>query len=383
MKSGSSARSFAVSYPRISVVIATYNEQRRIAECIRSVLDGSLGTDEVEVVVADGGSTDRTREVVSEIAAEHPNIRLIDNPGQTAPTGFNCAIRASRGDTICVLGAHSCLDPDYLARSVEKLESSDFDVVGGPMVTEGSVETSEARLVQAILSSRFGVGRSFRTQAVEGPVDTVSFGVYRRSVFERIGLYDERLARNQDSELNSRVRAAGGQVWMIPSIWSHYFSRSTLGKMFSQNYHNGLYGILSWRINPASFTLRHAIPFAFVLFLLIGGVLAALNWHLRVAFIAVLGLYVLGAIAASVQVGVQQKTAVAVLLPILFPALHVAYGLGTLVGVFRFGICSLAEGGPEKLPPREGNGALGATPSSVCRIAGSGRTSSQSARRGR
>jgi glycosyltransferase involved in cell wall biosynthesis len=347
----------AETRPHISVVIAARNEQEHIEECIRSIMEGTLGPEEVEVIVADGGSTDGTREIVSNLAARHTNVRLIDNPRRITPVGFNLGIRASRGETICVMGGHAWLDADYLRICRDKLSEVGADIDGGPMETICKNTGASARLAMAVQSSRFGVGSSFRNFSREGPIDTTAYAVYRRSVFERFGLFDERLVRNQDNELASRVRQGGGQIWMVASVHSHYYSRPTVGKMLKQNFRNGLYNWLTWRINPASFTLRHAVPFAFVLFLLLGIPLAVFSPVLRWVFLCVLGLYLSLDVLASIEAGLRLRTALAAILPLIFPALHVAYGTGTLLGVFRFGLFPGGQG-PEKLSPRDGKGGV-------------------------
>lgn len=341
----------AETMPRVSVVIATRNEAAHIAAAIESVLTGTLPSEQVEIIVADGGSTDDTRRIVEGLAARHPNIRLIDNPGRTAPCGFNVAIRASWGQAICLLSAHSYLQANYLEACLAKLDSGQADVAGGPMVTLPGSDNAQARVIMAITSSKFGMGSSFRTVRRDGPADTVVFGVYRRSVFQDVGLFDERLVRNQDNEMNSRARAAGKRVWAVAETSSYYYNRASFAMLVRQNYRNGYYGILTWRINPASFTLRHAVPLLFVLFLLIGGGLSLLGGPLRWGYLGIVGLYVLLAVGAAVQQGIRLRTPLAVLLPPAFVALHLSYGLGSLLGIPRFAFRKPPGPGPAKLPP--------------------------------
>jgi len=338
--------------PRLSVIIAARNEEKHIEQCLLSVINGTLSEEDIEIIVADGGSTDRTRQIVTDLSADHPCVRLIDNTKRTAPTGFNEAIKASVGRAICILGAHCYIKADYLETCLRRLESEDADVVGGPMVTLPGSDSLGARIVMAITSSRFGIGSSFRTVRREGPVDTVVFGVYRRRVFEEVGLFDERLVRNQDNELNSRVRVSGGRVWMTCETESYYYNRQRLSRLVRQNFYNGFYGILTWRINPASFTLRHAVPLFFVLFLLFGIPISLVFPALRYVFLGVLGLYAVLGVAASVQLGVRFKMPLAILFPLAFAALHVSYGVGSLMGIPRFGFRKLTGPAPEKLSAR-------------------------------
>ena len=338
--------------PRVSVIIATLNEEAFIERALRSVFEGTLPPDEVEAVVADGGSCDRTREVVLNLAQTYPNIRLVENPRRIAPCGFNAAIKATRADVIALLSAHCYVDPNYLEVCLRALEETGADVSSGVEVALPPDDSLQARLATAVLGSRFGVGLSFRTAHKEGPVDAVCFPVYRRTAFERVSLYDERLVRNQDNELTGRVRASGGVVWLTPKTRGYYYGRGTIAGLMKQNYRNGLYAVLNWRITPASFSVRHMIPFLFVLFLLAGAALSFVHPWLVLGYAAVLGLYVLLDVASAIQLVVRHRRAAMLLTIPIFPLLHIAYGVGTLVSFFRFGLTRIPDQKPEKLAPR-------------------------------
>jgi len=337
--------------PAVSVIIAIRGDEPHVGRCLRSVLDGTLPEDDIEIIVADGGSSDHALRSLKEVAAGHLCIRVIDNPKRITPAGFNEAIKASTGRAICILSAHCYVDPDYLETCLAGLDSQCADVVGGVMVTLPGSDSAQARMIQAITSSRFGMGSSFRTIRRDGPVDTVVFGVYRREVFERIGLFDERLVRNQDNELNSRLRASGGKVWLASQTASYYFGRQSLRRLGVQNFRNGMYGILTWRITPASFAVRHAVPMMFVLFVMGGGLISLVWPAAAYAYLGALGLYATMGIAAGVSTALRTRDPLAMLLPFAFVVLHVVYGLGSLVGICRFGATRLAGPGPEKLQP--------------------------------
>jgi glycosyltransferase involved in cell wall biosynthesis len=354
------------SFPRVSVIMAARNEEKYIERCLRSLLASSLPESQLEIVVADGGSTDRTREIVLSFAARHPCIRLIDNPEKVAPTGFNYAIKASRGDTILLLSAHSAIDPDFIPVCLAKLDETGADVAGGVEIAVAAEDSLEAVLATSVLDSRFGVGSSFRTVHKEGFVDTVSPALYRRSVFERVGLFDERLIRNQDNEFNSRLRAAGLRIWMTPAVRAYYYGRTSIVRLLRQNYLNGYYAMLNWRITPASVALRHVMPLLFVVGLVVGGVLASIHECLAppkfvlpealwIIYFAVLGLYVVMAVYSTLKLVLRRKSAGRLLTVFLFPVLHITYGIGTLTGIFRFGFMRISRRGPDKLTPRPGS----------------------------
>ena len=350
-------------YPRVSVIMATHNEEKFIERCVLSVLEGTFPLDQLEIIVADGMSTDRTRDIVQRLARQYPCVQLIDNPERVAPTAFNRAIKASRGDTILLLSAHSQIDPDFICIVLDRLAQSGADMAGGVEVALPPSDTLQARIATAILGCRFGVGSSFRTRAKEGYVDTIGPSLYRREVFERIGLFDERLIRNQDNELNARLRAAGGRVWMTVATRAYYFGRGTIAALLRQNYRNGFYTMLNWRITPASFSLRHAVPLLFVLSLLAGALAilfddqlarihASIEGLLGLIYFSVLGLYVVLAATAAVMLALRHRRLAMLLTFFVFPLLHLCYGIGTLAGIFRFGLARICRIEPEKLQPR-------------------------------
>ena len=337
--------------PTLSIIVATRNEEAHIERCLRSVLEGTLAPADYEILVVDGQSTDGTRPIVEGLMREHPQIRWIDNPKRITPVAFNLGLKAARGRHLCILSAHCFVDGDYFRTCLETLDRTGADVVGGKEVAIPAGDSVQARLIMSILNSRFGIGAAYRTTSKEGPTDTVSPGVYRRSVFERVGLFDERLVRNQDNELNSRLHTAGMRIWMTPRTRHYYYSRATLKGLLRQNFRNGLYGVLTWRINHSSVSPRHIVPALFVLGVVLGGPASLLVPFLRWPYLGGIALYVLLDVLASIAAGIRHKTPLALLLPVAFPALHITYGLGTLAGVFRFGWVKLAKTPPESLPP--------------------------------
>jgi glycosyltransferase involved in cell wall biosynthesis len=336
-------------------VIATHNEQGHIERAIRGVLCGSVDWRSIEVVVADGGSTDGTGDIVRRLAEEFPgSVRLVDNPQRFAPAGFNVGLLAARGTYLCILSAHGSVDRDYFRVCLDKLDNSDVDAVGGALVALPFNDSLQAKMMVALLSSRFGVGASFRNQTKEGPVDTITPGLFRRRVFEKYGLFDERLVRNQDNELSSRLITGGGQIHLIPRIKSYYRCRRDLGKLLYQCYANGLYAILTWRVNPRSFRLRHGAPMFFLLFLLCGGAMSMVNPLCAWPYLGLLGFYGVLAVAASIQSAMRFRMPQALVFPVLFFLMHVTYGIGTIFGIFRFGLCKLAPNRVQKLPQQLG-----------------------------
>ena len=325
----------------ISVLIPCYQEEGFIADCLTSVRAFTLppGT-AIEVLVIDGGSTDRTRQLVHASAERDSRVRLIENPRRTQSSALNIGIRAARGAFIMRLDAHSTYPADYLGQCLETALRTGSDNVGGIAVTRAGGAGYQAELTQALTTHRFGVGASFRTGAREGPADTVPFGFFRRDTFERLGLFDERLARAQDYELNRRIVAGGGTVWLNPRIVVQYSQQPTLSRFLSKQFFlDAPYNAYMWYLAPYTFTPRHAITAAFALGVIAGVPLSLLSRPIALAFGAVLALYaVLAVIAAAQQALRYRRLRHAVCLPLCFLAYHLTHGAGVLVGLGRIAL---------------------------------------------
>lgn len=245
--------------PRISVVIPALNEATTIARAISAFLVDPALLD-IEVIVADGRSTDRTREVVGDLAADDPRIRLIDNPARVTPDALNAAIHASRGDIIVRIDGHAEPAPDYLASCLAALDATSAWNVGGRMVKIG--DTRAARASSAAASSPFGIGGGIRHHLLSVPADinSVWMGCWPRWVFERVGLFDPEMVRNQDEELNRRILEAGGTIRFDPSIWAGYHSRASWTGTFQQYFRYGIYRVRAVQKHPAIFPLPTSDP---------------------------------------------------------------------------------------------------------------------------
>jgi glycosyltransferase involved in cell wall biosynthesis len=325
----------------ISVLIPCYQEEAFIAASLASVRAFTLPPGSaIEVLVIDGGSTDRTRQLVRETAEEDGRFRLIENPRRTQSSALNIGIRAARGEFILRLDAHSTYPADYLSQCLETALRTGSDNVGGIAVTRAGGAAYQAELAQALTTHRFGVGASFRTGAKEGPADTVPFGFFRRDTFERFGLFDERLARAQDYELNRRIVAGGGQVWLNPRIVVQYSQQPTLRRFLSKQFFlDAPYNAYMWYLAPYTFTPRHAITAAFAVGVIAGVPLSLLSRPIALAFGAVLALYAVLAILAGAQQAMRyRRLRHVVFLPFCFLAYHLTHGAGVLIGLARIAL---------------------------------------------
>lgn len=333
-----SAQTTQQQLPFVSVVMPVRNEAGYIERSLGSVLAQDYPLEQMEIIVADGMSTDQTRALIAGFQTRFPRLKVIDNPGKIAPTGLNRAIAQASGDIIVRVDGHCEIAPDYLRRCVHYLQSGAADGVGGPIETIG--ETLSARVIATAMSSAFGVGGSaFRTIKDQTMLtDTVAFPAYTRTIIERAGPYDEELVRNQDDEYNYRLRKLGAKILLAADVQSRYYSRSTFRKVFKQYYQYGYWKVRVLQKHPRQMSLRQFVPPAFVAALLVG-LLAASFLPLGAWLLAgILGCYLLANLLASARSASKSDAfgSHLLLLPIVYTALHISYGLGFLVGLIKF-----------------------------------------------
>ena len=319
--------------PQISVILPVRNEERYIENCVASIFDQDYPVDKMEVLFVDGCSEDRTVELLRTMQRQHPQIRVLHNPNRTVPYAMNIGIRESKAPVIVRLDAHAEYPADYIRLSVETLLERDCENAGGIFDTRGRGFMGEA--IAAMLKTPFGVGNaSYRLTDQEGYVDTVPFGCFRRELFERIGGFDERLTRNQDNELNFRIRKTGGKIWLNPKIRVLYYCRDTIRGIMRMGYMNGKWNVITMALVPGSMGVRHFVPLAFVL-CTIAGLAGTLLGNPVIAglFALMWGAYLLldGFYAWTIA-GEKGLRFLPVEL-ILFPAFHFAYGTGSLAGL--------------------------------------------------
>jgi len=316
--------------PTVSVILPVRNEAGTIERALASVLSQEYPR-RIEVVVADGMSTDGTRQVLERVAAADPRVRLVDNPAQITPVGLNLAIRASGGEIVVRCDGHNLLPPGYIARAIEILLEAGADNVGGIQAATG--EKFVERAIALAMSIPMGVGDArFHYGGPPGPADTVFLGVFRRSALDRIGGFDERLARNQDAELNHRIRATGGIVYFHPDLRVTYRPRGSLHALWRQYFSSGAWKRETFRRSPGSFRLRQAAPPILVIGLAVSVVVGPLR---PVFSIAVPALYIAVLVGTSIVEGVRKHELAASILLVVLPIMHLGWGLGFLVGRVR------------------------------------------------
>lgn len=317
----------------ISIIMPLYNEEKYIGKCIDSLLKQDYPQDDMEWIFVDGRSTDKTKEIVYSYKEKYPKlIYIFDNPKKIVPCAMNIGIRNSHGKYIIRLDAHAEYAEDYFSKCVECLNNSDADNVGGLVVTKARTKTG--LFIAKMLSSKFGVGDSqFRTNGKSGYVDTVPFGAFRREVFTKWGGYDERLDRNQDNELNYRIRKNGGKVYLSNDIKLSYYCRDSLKGINKMARQNGMWNILTSKLCPGSMRLRHFVPLLFVLSII--GLIAVgfIHW----VFWALLGLemFLYFTLDAIFSIKAASRFKDFIILFFIFPLFHINYGIGSLIGIFK------------------------------------------------
>jgi glycosyltransferase involved in cell wall biosynthesis len=323
-------------FPFVTVVVPIRNEADFIAECLQSILNNKYPPEKLEVIVVDGLSNDGTREIVQQLIANDPRVRMLDNPERIVPYAMNRAIDAARGEIITRVDGHADVAEDFILNSVRVLqERSDCWCAGGSI--DSISHTQIGQIIAACMSTPAGVGNAhFRLRDYEGYVDTIAFGSYWRWVFDRIGKFDEELVRNQDDELNARLIMNGGRIYMSRSIQCRYYPRTSLQKLWRQYFQYGFWRIRTIQKLGRPATLRQMVPMLFVIGLLVlslAAIFLPLAW---IALLLYIGFYlgVLG--VGAMQVGRRTCLRGFFLAPVVFMILHFGYGLGCLWGVVRF-----------------------------------------------
>lgn len=319
---------------KVSIVIPCRNEEKYIGKCIDSMINQSYGIENIEVLVVDGMSDDKTQEIIKSYSEKEPNVKLVINEKKVAPVAMNLGIKQAIGDIIIIFGAHAFMDKDYVKNSVEKLKDDAVAVVGGRIINISENNLSEA--ISYAMSSPFGVGNAlFRYSTKEEFVDTVAFGAYKKEVFETIGLFDEEFVRNQDDELNFRVSKAGYKMLLSPKVESHYYTRGSLGKLFKQYYQYGFWKVRLIQKHKRPPAVRHLIPVMFVSGIILGSLLSIFSSVLRGVFLSVLALYVVLAGVYAFKASNKKYTYIPRIM-LCFLILHLSYGLGFLEGLYTF-----------------------------------------------
>jgi succinoglycan biosynthesis protein ExoA len=325
--------------PSISIIVPCYNEQTTIRKLLASIYAQNTPRSELEVIIADGLSSDGTRAEIAAFADSHQDLHIcvVDNPKRSIPAGLNCALKQARGEIIVRLDAHAMPYTDYLERCVADLEAGLGENVGGVWEIRPSTDTWLAQSIAVAAAHPIGVGDAlYRHAKKAGTVDTVPFGAFKRELLATVGFFDENLLTNEDYEFNARIRKSGGKIWLDPSIRSVYFSRAHLSGLARQYFR---YGYWKWRMLrhfPDTLRWRQGLPPAFILSLVGLGILGGFLPLFQLLLGAELILYILAIAAAGAQEALRRRQTFLILgLPLAIAVMHICWGSGFLWSMIK------------------------------------------------
>ena len=330
-------RSAAVQ-PSVTLVVAMRNEAASIEACLASLVAQTWPADLLEILVMDGRSTDGSVAIAERVLGERPNAYVVDNPGIVQAAGWNLGIERATGDIVGIVSGHAELAPDYVEAAVRVLGETGATMVGGPVVADGEGPIGEA--VAVATSTPFGVGGARHHYVDErADVDTVFMGVATRADYARLR-FDPSMVRNQDDELSYRILDEGGRIVCDPAIRSRYRNRATLDGLWRQQLAYGTWKIRVFQRHPRQARLRHLVPAAFVGTLVAAAIAATVSRIGRAALVATIGTYLTADVVAAAlgtrRASGSDRAGSFLRLLVVYPVIHVAYGLGGFVGLWRF-----------------------------------------------
>jgi GT2 family glycosyltransferase len=326
----------AEALPFVTVVVPCRNEEKHIGRCLESILENDYPKEQLEILVLDGMSEDRTQEIVAGYSERYPMIRLVENPEKHIPAAMNLGIQKARGETIIKMDAHSTFQQKHISMCVAYQGKYGAENVGGICKMTPGADTATARAIVLGLGHRFGSGNAYVKVGVEKPTwsDTAAFGCFKKDLFERIGMYDEKLLSSSDLDLNQRIQAAGGGILVVPDVIINYVADANLRGFRRHVFADGVWISYVMKFGKMAWSWRHWVPAVFVLSLLVLFALAAVHPAFLWMGLGIAGMYAAASLVVSMQIAVRERDArYAFLLPIVFAMRHFVHGIGTLFGL--------------------------------------------------
>ncbi len=322
--------------PPVTVIVPCRNEERFIATCLDSVLANDYPKDRLQVLVVDGMSDDGTRRIVQEYTRCYPLVELLDNPKKSIPAAMNAGISRAKGHVVIKMDAHSTYQPNHISACVHYQEEYGAENVGGICQILPGAETNMGRGIVLALQHWFGSGNAHIKVGVDKPTwsDAAAFGCYRKMLFEKVGLFNEKLQGSSDLDMNVRIRSMGGRILLIPEIVISYYSDATLSAFWKHNFADGVWATYVLKFGSKAWSWRHWAPLAFM-----GSLLGCLLFSLATPYFVYLaamiaGAYIVANLAASAQIGLRERALPCLpILPVAFAARHIAHGMGALFGL--------------------------------------------------
>jgi succinoglycan biosynthesis protein ExoA len=320
--------------PVVSIIMPMLNEDHFIARCLDSIISNTYPSDRMEILIVDGMSTDKSREIVKKYSNKYNYIKLLDNPKKIRVTANNIGIRAAKGEIIISMDAHVLYAKDYIYQCVHLLQTTGAANVGGLQKAIGYDYIT--RVIALATSTPFGIGDAeFRYLNKEKNVDTVYLGAWFKNTLEKVGLFNENWLRNGDYELNYRIRRSGGKILLSPKVKCEYFVRGSLLKLAKQYFLYGTWRVKTIKTHPDSIRWRHILPPLLIIWLVLSPIL--LIFGLNFWWIPA-GLYLLYTILTSTVISIKKGLEYLPLLNLTLWILHICWGVGFFLGIFKFGI---------------------------------------------
>ncbi len=322
----------------VSFIVVALNEASTIGMLLECLKRQTYPHEQIEVILVDSMSSDETKAAMLRFQAEEKSfwqIKVLDNPKKTLPCGWNVALDAAEGEALLRVDAHVTIPDSFIEQNVKDLLRGE-DICGGKVTSVPSDGSKWSAVLNEAENSMFGGGfAAFRRAKKAGYVRTAAFAIYRKSVFDKVGRFNEELTRTEDNEMHYRMRKAGYRFYYDPEIVSFRKTRRNLKKLVRQKYLNGYWIGKTLGVEPRCFFLYHFIPFAFILAIILTVVLqccgigmpAAVLWC---AYAAANLMMTLGAV-----IGCKKRNLLFCLLPLVFLMLHLAYGIGTAAGIVK------------------------------------------------
>ena len=319
-----------IGLKNVSMIIPIRNEEKYIVKCLESVVAQDYPKEKLEIILVDGMSEDKTPYIIREYMKKYIFIKLFENPRKTVQYALNIGVQNAIGEYIVRMDAHAEYAQDYVSKSVEYLEKTGAANVGGPTIVKGKKPIQKA--IAAAYASPFALGGSSHYKDdFEGYADTVAWGAFRRQDLIDIGLYDERLPRNEDDDLNFRITENSGKIFITPKIKSVYYPKETYAGLFKQYYNYGLWKVAVIKKHKKPARIAHLIPMLFVAFLISFGILSIISPIFTHIFLGVMSLYMILNVYFSTKAPAGSYSVMWAHFVI-----HIAYGLGFWVGIFKF-----------------------------------------------
>lgn len=321
----------------VSVIAPCRNEEKFIKAFLDNMLSQDFPKDQLEIFVIDGNSVDNTQKFINEYSEKYSFIKLLINERQTVPFALNKAISVANGEFIIRVDLHATYPDNYITELICKIKNLKADNVGGVCLTLPANNNILSHSIAIVMGNGFGVGNSYFRIGIDQitKVDTVPFGCFRRELFDRIGLFDEELTRNQDDEFNGRIIKNGGSIYLLPNLEIQYYARDSVDKMAKMFYQYGLFKPLVNKKLGAPATIRQFVPLCFLLGLVLGGIASCFSETIFAIYISVLAIYVVAAICFT-RKEIQKEPRQLLYIPWLFAVIHISYGWGYLQGIFKF-----------------------------------------------